>query len=236
MKDTSETVEFFIPNLGLDVQPYIAANSKQGIHHVGRYQWAAMVLAELRPKRVIDVACGAGYGTRMIADALPESKVIGVDYDPRAVTHAQSNYGAPNASFLVGSMVRWASDETPLGTCDAIVSFDTIEHISHREIALESIVQNLSSQGVLLLSTPCGYSETRLNPEWAHHKIEFSHKDLFVFLSRYFGHVIQPQDSEFIHSEFWSDVINRGESRYLNRMNPVICRDPISAQPYHRRI
>ena len=236
MKDISETIEFFIPNLGLDVQPYIAANSKQGIHHVGRYQWASMVLSELKPKRVIDVACGVGYGTRMIADVLPDSEVIGVDYDPRAVTHAQSNYSAPNMSFRVGSMVTWASEETPLGACDAIVSFDTIEHISHREIAMESIVQNLSGHGVLLLSTPCGHSETRLNPDWAHHKIEFSHRDLFVFLSRYFGKVIQPQDDDFVHRDFWSDVINREESRYLNRMNPVICREPRSPEPYHPRI
>ena len=232
MKDVSETVEFFIPNLGLDVQPYIAADSKQGIHHVGRYQWAHMVLSELKPKRVIDIACGAGYGTRVIADALQQSEVIGVDYDPRAVTYAQSHYSAPNVSFLVGSIVTWTSEKTPLGSCDAIVSFDTIEHISHREIAMESIVQNLSRHGVLLLSTPCGHSETRLNPDWAHHKIEFSHEDLFVFLRRYFGHVIQPQDPDFIHAEFWSDLINRGETRYLNRMNPVICCDPIPPKRY----
>ena len=39
-------------------------------------------------KSVIDVACGAGYGSYMLAKELPQLYVIGVDYDASAVSQA----------------------------------------------------------------------------------------------------------------------------------------------------
>ena len=235
-KNPAETVEFYSPQLGFSVEPYITADDKQGIHHVARYQWASMVIADVKPRRVVDVACGAGYGSHMLATASPTCEVIGVDYDPRAVAHAKAHFQQPNLSFREGSMVTWTGAGESLGECDLIISFDTIEHLLHREIALQSIAENLTDDGALILSTPCGFSETRLNPDWEHHKIEFSHIDLFKFLSRFFGRVIQPQDEDFPHYAFWRDVVNKDKARYLNRMNPVICRDPIRSPPYQRKI
>jgi len=235
-KETTGSVEFFSPRLGFTVDPYIAADDRQGIHHVGRYQWASLVIADLAPRRIIDVACGAGYGSHMLAAAAPMTEVVGVDYDPRAVAHATQHHSRPNLSYKEGSMVTWKSEEQSLGECDVIVSFDTIEHLLHREIALESMADHLSQDGMLILSTPCGQSDTRLNPAWDHHKIEYSHSDLFKFLSRYFRDIIQPQDADFPHESFWQETVNKGRARYLNRMNPVICKDPIKSPPYSPKV
>ena len=235
-KNLDETVEFYCPDQGFSVESYIAANDMQGIHDVARYQWASLVVADLKPRRLVDIACGAGYGSHMLAVAAPECEVVGVDYDPRAVEIAAARFSRSNLSYRQGSMVTWRGEGQSLGRCDLIVTFDTIEHLLHREIAMQSICENLRDGGAMILSTPCSFRETRLNPAWEHHKIEFGHADLFKFLSRYFARVVQPQDEDFPHAAYWSDVVNNGRTRYLNRMNPVICKEPIRSPPYSRRI
>ncbi len=123
-----------------------------------------------------------------------------------------------------------------IGQCDVIVSFDTLEHLLHREIALMRMADNLSDDGWLLFSTPCGRDETKLYPSWEHHKVEYSHTDLFYFLSRFFKLIIQPQDDTFPAKHFWSETINATSTLYLNRMNPVICVSPIRTTPYSQKI
>ena len=236
VKDTSETTEFTTPDRGLDVSAYIPDAKRRDIHHVARYQWAALALRGLAPKRVIDIACGAGYGSMMIADAFPDSEVIGVDYDARAIEHAQASYGADNLTYRTGDITSWTSGEKPLGSFDAIVSFDTLEHLLHREIALIRIAEALTDAGWLLFSTPCGRGQNQLNPGWEHHKIEYSHSDLFSLLCRFFGEVVQPQDPDFPAADFWPEKVNKDEVIYLNRMNPVVCKKPIRTPAYKRRV
>ncbi|MDR6291539.1 MULTISPECIES: class I SAM-dependent methyltransferase [Inquilinus] len=232
MKDISETIEFFTPELGFDVSPYIATDQIQGIHHVGRYQWATLALAEKQPASVLDVACGAGYGSYMLARASPGSRVCGVDYDERAVAHAKTLYDAPNLTYATGDMTTWRSGGAPMPKPDVIVSFDTIEHLSHREIALMRMADNLTDDGWLILSTPCGHDETRLFPDWEHHKIEYSHFDLFALLSRFFHQVVQQHEAGFPAADFWPTRINVGRELYANRMNPVVCKAPIRPPAY----
>lgn len=227
MKDEAATIEFFTPKLGLDVGAYVAANQKQGIHHVGRYQWACDVLKLRQPRRILDIACGAGYGSFMIAKAVPDAEVIGADYDSRAVDYAMRNYSAPNLKYIQGDIVCWSTQkERSLGEFDAVTSFDTIEHLLHREIALLRISENLSDDGVLLLSTPSGRKQNTLNPGWEHHKIEYSYTDLYKLMCRFFRKVMPPQHPEFQGKEFWADL-NRDQRRYFNMMNPLLYYEPI---------
>jgi SAM-dependent methyltransferase len=226
MKDSATSIEFFTPNLGLELEPYLAREIKQGIHHLGRYHWACHVLGSQKPKRVLDVACGSGYGSYMLATTLPEATVIGADYDQRAIDLARASYAANNLRYVMADVTQWASDQDTLGAFDVVVSFDTIEHLLHREIALLRICENLSDDGCLLLSTPCGRIVTQLNPAWEHHKIEYSGTDLYKFLRRFFKQVVPPDDGLFPDAGFWANL-NRDKLRYLNRMNPLFCRNPI---------
>lgn len=224
IKDINETIEFYTPGKGLDVRAYIEAEEKQGIHHVGRYQWGAAIVTG----RVLDIACGCGFGAKILAASPRVIEVLGVDYDPRAIQYAVENYQQNNLSYLVGNIATWLDESgQPLGQFDCVSSFDTIEHLLHREIALMRIAENLSNDGMLLLSTPCGHSETRLNPEWSHHKIEYSFSDLKKLLGRFFHEVLIPDDGSLPNMSFWRDIINSGKVRYLNRANPIVCRRPV---------
>jgi len=231
-KKEDDTPEWFEPTLGLDVRSYIAAEDMLGTHHLARYEWAKEVLAEFSPARVLDIACGTGYGSFILASHLSDADVVGADYDSRAIELARQKYQRPNLSYTQGNIVTWEREGQPegqsLGGYDAIVSFDTIEHLLHREIALIRLTQHLSKDGILLLSTPCGHEHTRLNPGWEHHKIEYSHRDLRNLLKRFFQMVLVPEEAYFPHGDYWRSVINRDRLRYLNKSNPIVCRNPIA--------
>ena len=241
VKDLSQSIEFFVPEKGLDLQDYLntvlpadaipkaVRLRKQAIHHLGRYYWATKVLAKCPPGSILDVACGSGYGSSILAEALPEFSVTGGDYDSRAVEHAATTYGGPNnLEYAPVDVVTWRSPESGdiIPNFDYIVSFDTIEHLLHREIALINFSERLNPDGLLLLSTPCK-EENLLNPGWEHHKIEYSYRHLYSLMRRFFGTVLIPDNGSLPELSFWTDVINGQRIEYLLRGNPMACAKPI---------
>jgi SAM-dependent methyltransferase len=230
-KNINETPEFFVPGNGLRIEDYIDLNDISGVHHLARYAWASTILPQ--QGRLLDIACGAGYGTHMLALENPNLQVTGVDYDPRAIEHAKSNYSASNLTFNVGNLIEWNYlDGRVLGEFDVIISFDTIEHLLHREIALINLAENLSSEGILLFSTPSGHASPLLNPAWEHHKIEYSANLLLNLMSRFFGTVRYPDNGTLPNQEYWIGL-NSGRNIYLNMMNPIVCSDPIKKRTSH---
>src|SRR4051794_13496591 len=66
--------------------------------HLARYQFAA---SHVSGGRVLDCACGVGYGSRLLAREAPENPVvIGVDIDADAITYAKEFYQADRVSFI----------------------------------------------------------------------------------------------------------------------------------------
>lgn len=116
------------------------APSLDGIRrdHVARYEFAAKRLPE--KSRVVDFACGVGYGTQILADA--GHKTTGYDKSIEAIAYAKRFYG--RAEF------RQAKDTCPLRSFDAAVCFETIEHVEN-PVAL---LQSLRGGRILLASVP----------------------------------------------------------------------------------
>jgi SAM-dependent methyltransferase len=223
--------EFFRPYAGLEIGPYLKSEDMQGLHHMARYIWVSLVLEQITPGRLIDIACGAGYGSYMLAKKYTNWCITGVDYDPQAIDYATSNYKSENLDFTVGNMETWKSSKSSepieLGCYEVILSFDTIEHLDHPEIALLKIVDHLSHHGMLILSTPVSFPETNLKPDWWAHKIEYGAADLVNLMKRFFKQVILPGDELFPRIDFWTDIVNKDKTRYLNVANPIICKEPI---------
>jgi SAM-dependent methyltransferase len=87
--------------------------------HVARYEWAA---ERLKGKKVIDVACGIGYGSVMLADA--GCTVEAIDKDAETIEYAKKHYARERIAYR-------CSDATSIiggDQVDAAVSFETIEH------------------------------------------------------------------------------------------------------------
>ena len=117
--------------------------------HWHRYAFARRYVAD---KRVLDVACGEGYGSALLAEVA--SAVTGIDIDAVAVAHAKARYAAiANVRFEQGSAAALA---LPDGSMDAVVSFETIEHLPRAEQPrmLAEVARVLAGDGVLVMSAP----------------------------------------------------------------------------------
>ena len=111
--------EHFVPG-DEDLAHAVAAGDVTTVHHLIRYHWAVAVLNRRRPARILDVACGDGYGSALLAAALPGATVVGIDHDTKAIGRAQDRYRQPNVEFRVGDVQRWS--DTPSARTDTTPS------------------------------------------------------------------------------------------------------------------
>jgi len=134
--------------------------------HLERYEFAAR---QLPPGRVLDIACGAGYGTKLLAErAAAASLVLGVDRDAAAIDYARSRYGGAGIEFRVADALGFHEEDGFAG----IVSLETVEHLDEPERFLAGLAGMLRPGGVLVASVPTTPS-VDLNP---HHRRDFSER------------------------------------------------------------
>jgi 2-polyprenyl-3-methyl-5-hydroxy-6-metoxy-1,4-benzoquinol methylase len=108
--------------------------------HLAVYEWIAERCAGLK---VVDMACGEGYGTHVLARRARE--VTGVDANPEAFEHARLKYTRPGVRF-VRNMIELHAEP-----CDAVVFLQTIEHVPDPEGVLRHFRE---MAGTVYVSTP----------------------------------------------------------------------------------
>lgn len=116
--------------------------------HLHRYAFAVPMA---RGRRVLDAACGEGYGSRLLAGSAAE--VTGVDIDAASIAHARERYGS-TASLKFETGDATALDAFADASFDLIVSFETLEHVLEQERMLAGFRRLLAPGGVLLISSP----------------------------------------------------------------------------------
>ena len=99
--------------------------------HVARYEFAAQKIQE--ESRVIDFACGIGYGCRIMANV--GLTCTGIDIDADAIDYAKFNYSNLFGTFKTGN----ANAPGELGDYDAAVCFETIEHLEDPRPLLKAL-------------------------------------------------------------------------------------------------
>ena len=111
--------------------------------HLVVYEWIA---ERVVGQRVVDMACGEGYGSAVLARRA--SGVVGVDANPDAHEHARLRYVRPNLRFE-RDLVESFSEP-----CDAVVFLQTIEHVPDPGAILDHFRSMLEPGGVAYVSTP----------------------------------------------------------------------------------
>jgi GT2 family glycosyltransferase/ubiquinone/menaquinone biosynthesis C-methylase UbiE/uncharacterized coiled-coil protein SlyX len=140
MKSTSKRMEFtgerYVPELAGDI----------ALEHRHRY---ALACALCTNKTILDIACGEGFGSEMLLKA--GNRVIGVDVSEEAIRHAAERYQDANLEFRIGSC---ETIPLPDASVDAVVSFETIEHLVAHDAMMAEIKRVLRLGGLLIISSP----------------------------------------------------------------------------------
>ncbi|MFC2154210.1 methyltransferase domain-containing protein [Candidatus Altiarchaeota archaeon] len=125
------------PTLGVEIH----------YEHLHRY---AFVGQFVKGKKVLDLACGEGYGSFMLAQ--DASHVTGVDIDKKTIKHARIKYTKGNLNFVEGSIL-----DVPIkgnGLFDVIVCFEALEHVKGHIKLMSEVKRLLTHDGIFFVSTP----------------------------------------------------------------------------------
>jgi len=199
------------------------------VEHWHRYHFASRWAAG---KRVLDVACGEGYGSAGLARAA--AHVTGVDVSEAAVAHARRAYAAQgNLAFVAASCTAMP---LPSASFDVVVSFETIEHIEGQEAFLDEVARVLRPGGVFIVSCPnkVEYSDKRNYANEFHVK-ELYRDELAALVSARFPaiawHGQRPSFFSVIAPEDGGPA--RGELFDAAQANPAEARPALSAPLYY---
>lgn len=191
--------------------------------HWHRYHFAVALVAG---RRVLDVACGEGYGSALLAGSA--LSVTGVDLAPAAIAHARGSYARPNLEFIEADCTRLPFDDASF---DVVVSFETIEHITAQEAFLDEVKRVLAPEGLVVLSSPNRpeYSHARgiVNP---FHVRELDRTELANLVApRFAHHAWYGQHVSFFSVIAAEDSARGGELFVLSQDRPA------NASPGHAR-
>jgi SAM-dependent methyltransferase len=120
--------------------------------HVARYNLAAQYVGE--SDRVLDAACGLGYGSALLHDNLPNVRIRGVDLSPSAIAYARTVFAGrrEQMTFEVGDVMSSVADVD--AALDVIVSFETLEHIPGPGEFVARAARALAPGGRFICSVP----------------------------------------------------------------------------------
>jgi ubiquinone/menaquinone biosynthesis C-methylase UbiE len=156
--------------------------SENTSEHLHRYALARTLCSN---KNVLDIACGEGYGSNLLAESA--GAVSGVDLDNDVVNTASKKYKRANLSFKQGDATKIPFDNAVF---DVVVSFETLEHHDkHLEMMVE-VKRVLKPGGILIISTPDKliYSDKKKYANPFHIK-ELYKEEFRSLLKGYFYHV-----------------------------------------------
>ena len=187
--------------------------------HLHRYGFGKEFV---RGRKVLDLACGEGYGSFMLAEEANE--VVGIDIDETTITHASSKYIRENLAFMKGSIT-----DVPIKgekIFDVIVCFEALEHIEEHHKLMEEVKRLLKADGIFIVSTPNKY----MYSDQPNYQNPFHLKELYLgefkeLLSMYFknirtyGQKVYPSSNIFplhIESRPSKDlVIAKGDKEFV---------------------
>jgi len=141
--------------------------------HIARYRFARDFV---RGKRVVDIACGEGYGAAALARAGARS-VVGIDLSADVCHQARRKYGLDARTGDAQAI------PLPDRSIDLVVSFETIEHVDAPEAFLRECARILVPDGILIVSTPNRPVYSPGGTQNPYHRVEFDERE-FVDLLR----------------------------------------------------
>ncbi len=214
--------------------------------HVHRYRMAA---AAIDGGHVLDLACGSGYGSRILRERA--DRVTGVDNDAPTIEAAQATVGRDDGiDFKVADATEFLLS-TEAADLDAIVCFEGLEHLPELEPALDAMEKHARAGKKLIFSVPNSKGFHERNE---FHVTDFGYEEAMAAFARFPDHRVLYQflaEGSLIRTEDGAgdpqpriELSEHGEKEYANHF---ICfvncapeavtdgRMQLSAAPAHNR-
>jgi trans-aconitate 2-methyltransferase len=123
------------------------------------------------PRRIVDLGCGPGNSTEMVAQRFPEAEVTGVDSSPDMLVQARQDH--PEWRWIEADIAAWSSD----GAYDLIFSNAALQWVPDHEKVFPALFDALPPGGVLAVQMPRNFAapthallrETAADPRWSAH-------------------------------------------------------------------
>ena len=164
-----------------------AASSNELIacEHRHRYEFAAALSAG---RAVLDLCCGSGYGSEILASAARE--VTGIDNDVATIDMAKATVGSrAGVSFAVAEAVGYLR-EAERGRFEVIVCFEGLEHLESIDEALTLLREHAEAGSRLIVSLPNSKLFEEANP---YHFTDFGYEETVEAFSGFPAVAIVPQ-------------------------------------------
>ncbi|HWF86466.1 MAG TPA: class I SAM-dependent methyltransferase [Vicinamibacterales bacterium] len=160
---------------------------------------------------VLDIGCGAGYGTRMLADRA--RRAVGVDVVPDAVAQASAAFASANCVFQLYDGDRLPFEDRGF---DAATSFQTIEHVSDDNRFVAEAARVLKPGAPFVLTTPNRAMRLRegQRPWNRFHVREYTSTELESLLARHFGSV----EMRGVRASAAVEQVERARVRFAQRV------------------
>lgn len=161
------------------------------------------------PQKVLDVGCGIGGTSRMLAKHFPTAEVVGITLSPEQVrrgTKLAEEQGLSNAQFQVMDALAMSFEDE---TFDLVWGCESLEHMPDKKKYFEEMVRVLKPGGRLAVASWCQRDpEPPFSPqerkdldfmyeEWAH--------PYFESLSKYKEHLVGTGAVEAVETADWTE-------------------------------
>lgn len=154
------------------------ADSIDSVEDVARYRFASRFVSGCN---VLDVACGSGYGSRLLLEG-GASSVIGADVSSEIIPHVRERVSS-GAKFVIVPVNLLPFRDASF---DVVVSLETLEHVRYPITFLSELRRVLIPRGVLVISTPLNNSDGRFRPSNPHHVREYSGSEFREIIQEFF--------------------------------------------------
>jgi SAM-dependent methyltransferase len=166
---------------GERVVPNRTCHAQTMSEHLIRYAFATRYA---KVGRILDVACGSGYGLKVMGMLGAEKN--GADIDRESVDYSREFNGQGNF-YQIDFEKQNLSSYFAVEKYDLITSFETIEHLDDPNLFLQGISDSLKDDGMGISTGKFIYSIPLANPS-KYHKVVYTFESAYELITKYFDH------------------------------------------------